>query len=361
MTTALDTMTDPAGAPLADRLVDAAVGTLELWSVWLGDALGLYTSLREAGPATPPELAERVGIAPRYAREWLEQQAVAGLLCVDDPWASADARVYRLPVEHAGVLCDPESPDHVAPLARMLRAIASVLPRVEEAYRRGTGVPFGAYGLDMACGQGAINRPLLSHAFVEAWLPRIPEIDARLRRRGVRVIDVGCGLGWSTIALAAAYPAAEVIGIDLDRASIDRARKNGAARGSRARFDCRDVAELGRGFDVAIVFESLHDMSRPVDVLSALHENLAAGGSVIVVDERVQPRFTAPGDRVERLMYGWSVSHCLPAGMDHPEADPIGTVARPAEIARVAALAGFSCCEEQSIEHDFFRVYRLRP
>ena len=69
----------------------------DVMSVYLGDRLGLYRCLRDDGPATPPELAGRAGIHPRYAREWLEQQAVTGFLEVDDVAADADTRRYTLP------------------------------------------------------------------------------------------------------------------------------------------------------------------------------------------------------------------------------------------------------------------------
>jgi Rv2258c-like winged HTH domain len=64
---------------LSERLVASTIGALELFSIHVGRALGLYDLLTQ-GPTTAPVLAERAGIAPRYAREWLEQQAVAGLI-----------------------------------------------------------------------------------------------------------------------------------------------------------------------------------------------------------------------------------------------------------------------------------------
>ena len=82
---------------LAGRLVGAVLASLDLQAVYLGDRLGLYRALEEGGPATPPELAERAGIHPRYAREWLEHQAVGSILDVDDPSAAADERRYTLP------------------------------------------------------------------------------------------------------------------------------------------------------------------------------------------------------------------------------------------------------------------------
>ena len=62
------------------------------------------------------ELAERAGIHARYAREWLEQQAVSGVLAVDEPALPYDERRYRLPPEHAGVVADPTHDHHLLPL-----------------------------------------------------------------------------------------------------------------------------------------------------------------------------------------------------------------------------------------------------
>ena len=47
-----------------------------------------------AGPATAADLAARAGIDARYALEWLEQQAIAGVLDVDDVAAPADERRF---------------------------------------------------------------------------------------------------------------------------------------------------------------------------------------------------------------------------------------------------------------------------
>src|SRR5690242_8233401 len=146
-----------ASEALAERLFDATVDALELLSVHLGTRLGLYDALRDGGPMTPAELAARAGIHPRYAREWLEQQAVAGLLAVEH--GAGDERRFALPADHAGVLADPDDPAHVAPFAGMLAGIGGVLPALAEAYRTGAGVPYARYGADFRHGQGGINRP----------------------------------------------------------------------------------------------------------------------------------------------------------------------------------------------------------
>ena len=142
---------------LTERIVSSTIGTLELFTVHLGRALGLYDSLTQ-GPVTFPELAARAGIAPRYAREWLEQQAAAGLVAASTD-ESPEGRTYELPAAHQAVLLDPTDPAHVGPLADMVAGIAGVLDRLPAAFRTGDGVPYADYGAAFRHGQGAINRP----------------------------------------------------------------------------------------------------------------------------------------------------------------------------------------------------------
>jgi 2-polyprenyl-3-methyl-5-hydroxy-6-metoxy-1,4-benzoquinol methylase len=347
---------------LVERLFGATIGTLELFGVYIGDRLGLYAALARGDAFDPEELARRAGIAPRYAREWLEQQAVAGLLDVED--GGNGERRYRLPAGHADVLVDPESDFYLAPFASLLSGIGGVLPDVVDAYRTGGGVPFSKYGADLRDGQAAINRPAFTHEMA-SWIAAMPDVEARLRSEPpARVADVGCGVGWSTLALARSFPEANVEGIDLDEASIDDARRNAAEAGmtDAVSFQVRDAADpAAKGaYDLACMFEALHDTPRPAEVLSALREMLRDGGSMLLADERVADSFTAPGDELERMMYGWSISHCLPAAMVDQPAEPTGTVLREPTVRELASRAGFESVEVLPIESDFFRFYRLR-
>jgi hypothetical protein len=77
---------------LSTRLLESTIHALELHSIYLGKELGLYAALRSGVPLTPPELADATGIALRYAREWLAQQAVAGLLRVEGASSAPDER-----------------------------------------------------------------------------------------------------------------------------------------------------------------------------------------------------------------------------------------------------------------------------
>jgi hypothetical protein len=345
---------------LAERLFGATLGALELFSVYLGTELGLYRTLERHGALTPAELSDHAGIAPRYAREWLEQQAVAGLLDVHE---GAERR-FHLPPEHARALVHADDAAHVAPFAHMLAGIGGVLPRVAQAYRTGGGVPYTAYGSEFRHGQGHINRPAFLNDLPAGWIDAMPDVRARLLEGG-RVADVGCGQGFSTIAMARQFPRATVEGYDADQASVGDALRHAVAAGltDGIAFIAGDATAVGeRGpYDLVLILETLHDLPHPVETLTAVRGSLAPGGAVLVVDERVADAFTAPGDEVERMMYGWSVTHCLPTQMVDDPSAALGTVLRSGTVRELAAEAGYSGVDVLGVENDFFRLYRLDP
>jgi 2-polyprenyl-3-methyl-5-hydroxy-6-metoxy-1,4-benzoquinol methylase len=198
------------------------------------------------------------------------------------------------------------------------------------------------------------------------WLPAMADIDLRLRSQpSARVADLGCGSGWSSLAIAEAYPLVRVDGLDLDTASIAQARENAmtSGLGDRVNFVERNAAdpELAGQYDLVTAFETVHDMADPVGALRAMKSLVAPAGAVLIADERVAEEFSAPGDELERFMYGWSALHCLPVGMVDPPAVGTGTVMRPATLRRYAGEAGFSNVKILAIEHDFWRFYRLFP
>jgi SAM-dependent methyltransferase len=349
---------------LLERLFGAAIETLELASVHLGDRLGFYRALADGGDATPAELAARTGTTERYVREWLEQQAVAGFLSVDDGNAEPSERRYALPAAHRPVFVDEEDLSYLAPLARLAVGVLGPMDALLEAYRGGGGVPYEAYGVDVRDGVGAINRPMFVNQLA-GWLASIPDVDERLRAQPpARVADVACGSGWSSIAIARAYPEVTVDAIDADTESIETARRNVADAGlaDRVRPAVHDAsdAELRGRYDLVTIFEALHDMADPVAVLTAARGVLAEGGSVFIGDERVADTFTAPAGEIERLQYAFSVLHCLPATRAEGDHTAHGTILRAPTLLEWAGKAGFTEPAVLDIANDFWRFYRLR-
>jgi 2-polyprenyl-3-methyl-5-hydroxy-6-metoxy-1,4-benzoquinol methylase len=241
-----------------------------------------------------------------------------------------------------------------------------VLPQLLDAYRSGGGVEWSDYGRDMIEAQGDFNRPWLVNSFGSAYLPAVPDVHERLTADPpARVADVACGVGWAAIAIARAYPNVRVDGFDLDPLSIDLARANAEAAGvaDRVTFETRDAghpAAAGR-YDLAVMIEALHDLSRPVEVLEAMRGMLAPGGTAIIADEKTADTFTAPADPLERMFYGFSVTCCLPAAMTEQPSAGTGTVMRSDTLERYAADAGFRSAEILDLEHDALRFFRLTP
>ena len=347
---------------LVERLFEAVLGFNDLHAVYIGDRLGLYAALA-GGASTPPEVAAAAGCDDRYVREWLEHQAVGGILEVEDAAAAPEERRYRIPPGHDEVLLDRDSVNYMSAFARMMVGMVQPLPRVLEAFRTGAGVPYADFPPDFVEGQGDMNRTQFVNLLASEWLPALPDVDERLRSEGARVADVACGTGWSSVAIAKAYPGVRVDGFDLDPASIELAREVARSEGvdDRVDFHVQDAAdpELAHRYDLVTVFEAVHDMAKPVEALRAIRELLADGGVALVADEKVADEFTAPGDEVERVMYGWSILHCLPVGrVEQPSAET-GTAMRESTFRRYAAEAGFGDVQVVPIEHDFWRFYRL--
>jgi SAM-dependent methyltransferase len=350
---------------LGERVFAAAIGMVEVASIYIGGRLGLYRALTDGGDATSGELAVRTGTAQRYIREWLEQQAVAGFLTVDDANLPEGERRYHLPVEHRPVLVDADKLSYVTPLTGIAVDVLGPIEQLLDAYRTGAGVPFEAYGVNFVDAIGAINRPQFLH-LVGGWLASVPEIHARLHAAPpARIADVAAGTAHSSIAIARAYPLVTVDAIDIDAASIERGRANVVAAGleDRIRPVRRDAGAgaLGGPYDLVTVFEALHDMNHPVAALRAARESLAENGRVLIADERVAERFSPPGDELERLNYGFSVLHCLAVGLLDPDSAGTGTVIRPDTVRRYATEAGFRRVDVLPIEHDFWRFFYLTP
>jgi 2-polyprenyl-3-methyl-5-hydroxy-6-metoxy-1,4-benzoquinol methylase len=353
---------EPAVEEFAGGLFMACLATMELANVELGVRLGLYEALAGAGPVTAGELAGRAGIAPRYAREWLEQQAVAGVVEVDDTTKAPDERRFELPNAHAHVLLDDDSEACMKPCASVVPWLATALDIMVEEFKDGTGAAFGRFDLHDV--QAAFTRPVFVNHLTQNWLPALPDIQAKLESGApVRIAEVGCGEGLAAITIARAYPNATVDGYDLDEASITSARQAAADAGvaDRARFELRDAADptIRGDYDLVMAIEMLHDVPDPVGILRTMRTLAGDSGTVLVVDERTEETFTVPTNEMERFFYSFSTLHCLAVSMQDGGAGT-GTVIRPATMRGYATDAGFTTVDTLDVDHPQFVLYQLR-
>jgi SAM-dependent methyltransferase len=370
-TSALPETPDPDAArrdALRDRLNQAMTGALELYAVYLGERLGLYDALADGAFVTAAELAARTDAHERYVREWLEQQTLAGIVEVDDRTAAPGDRRFRLPAGHVEVLTDRDSLNYWTPQARLVVGGARPIAAVLEAFRTGGGVPYAAYGADLYEGLAEAGRVAFLELMGSEWLPAMPDIHARLHDDPpARVADIGVGAGWSSIALARAYPKVRVDAFDLDPASVELARRNIAEAGlsDRVRVEMRDAGDpaLTGSYDLVAAFGCLHDMSDPVGALRAMRRLASETGTVFIgAEPKGSERFLDESTNwdVERQYYGFSLLHCLPVGMDEQPSAGTGTVMRPDVLRSYAREAGFRDVEILPIDDAWSGFYRLR-
>src|SRR5439155_16863012 len=197
-----------------------------------------------------------------YASEWLEHQKIGGILDPDDPDAGPDQRQYSLPEEHAEVLLDRDSLNHVGSSARGMMAIARQSLALEEAFRTGGGVSWEEFGDDMRLAQERTNRPVFLNLLGQDWMTRVPDVDEKLKTaEAPRIAEIGSGGGWASIAFAKAYPRATVNGFDLDEPSVARANENAKQEGldDRVSFERRDAGDpkLAGSYDLVTAVECI--------------------------------------------------------------------------------------------------------
>lgn len=314
-------------------------GGMSVPTVRLGFRLGLFDALGEA-PATASELAARAGgLHERYVREWALAQAANGYVDHDP---STDR--FSLSSEQAMVFVHRDSPVYLAGAFELIAAMIEAEAKVEQCFRRGTGVRWGDHAGCLFCATGAFFRPGYVNNIVPNWIPALDGVEARLHA-GAAVADVGCGVGFSTLLMADAYPESRFVGFDFHGPSIDEARRHAAEHGygDRVRFEVAAAKEIAEtGFDLVTMYDCLHDMGDPRGCAMHMRRILAPDGVWMIVEPIAGD---APADNmnpVGRLYYNASTMICVPTSLDQEVGAALGAQAGEARLAEVIRDGGFA-------------------
>ena len=313
-------------------------GAMSVPTVRVGLRLGLFEALTH-GPATAAELAVRAGgLHERYVREWALAQAANGYIDFDP---AADR--FSISPEQAMVFVNPDSPVYLAGAFELIAAMIEAEPKVEQCFRHGTGVRWGDHAGCLFCATGAFFRPGYVNNIVQAWIPALRGVEARLRS-GAKVADVGCGVGFSTLLMAEAYPASKFTGYDFHAPSIEEARRHAQAHGlsERVRFEvaaAKDIAD--GGFDLVTMYDCLHDMGDPRGCAAHMRGILKPGGTWMIVEPIAGDSPEQNFNPVGRLYYNASTMICVPTSLDQEVGEGLGAQAGEARLAQIVREAGF--------------------
>ena len=332
-------------------------GATTVLMVSLGDELGFYDVLASGTPMAAAELAEAAGCNARLTQEWLDQQASAGYVVYD-----AETLTYALPVEHAMALAQRQSPVFVAGGTIAMVAMFEDFEKVAAAFRGDGGLAWGDHSDHLFRGTAEFFRPGYQHHLTTDWIPALDGVTERLSREGAMIADVGCGHGISSVVMAQAYPVAEIHGFDYHAPSIDAAREGAgiAGVGDRAHFQVAGADAFRGTFDLICFFDCLHDMGDPVGIAEHAKDQLAEGGTVMLVEP------FAHGDKVAnhhspaaKMLYGASTAICTPNSLSQDVGRAMGAQAGEPGMSAVFAEAGYSQFRRVA-ETPFNLVYEAR-
>jgi SAM-dependent methyltransferase len=352
----MSTIDEDQLAELLGRFVNDLGATISAGNVLIGDQLGLYQALAEAGPLTPKELAAYTGTAERYVREWLPGQAAGGYISYD-----ADTATYSMTEAQAQAFADPAG--LLLPGAFQL-AVACLSDRsmILDAFRTGRGVAWGEHDPDVFTGCERFYRPGYVANLVSSWIPAVAGLSERLAA-GVPVADVGCGLGASSRILADTYPASSVRGFDPHEESIELARKatTEVGLGNRCGFAVARAQDFpGTGYGLVATFDCLHDMGDPVGAARHIRAALGPDGVWLIVEPYAGGSVVENLNPVGRVYYSFSTFLCVPHAISENANDPLGNQAGEAPIGAVVKAAGFTTFRRVA-ETPFNLVYEARP
>jgi SAM-dependent methyltransferase len=323
----------------------------------IGEKLGLYKAMAHAGPLSSEEVAERAGVAERPVREWLRNQAAGGYVTYD-----VESDRYELPDEQALALAEEESPFYILGVYDSIASLYADENKIIDAFRSGKGMGWHEHDPRLFHGTERFFKPGYRLHLVDEWIPALDGMQEKLER-GVRVADVGCGHGASTVLMAEAFPESEFVGFDYHEASIQQARERAAEAGidDRVRFEVAAAQDYpGSGYELVAMFDCLHDMGDPVGAAAHVYETLDPEGSWMIVEPFAGDSVGENLTPVGRVFYGASTVICTPASLSQDVGLALGAQAGEQRLAEVIKEGGFGEVR-RATETPFNLVLEAKP
>lgn len=263
----------------AKSLLSHAAGYASHRTVAIGLRTGLIDTLAEhADGLTPEELAGRTGLDGFYVGVWCRSALSAGLCSREDDR-------FRLAPHMDTLLLDQHSPAYVGGLFLVFEQ-HELFDRFEEALPSGERLWWDQCSPDWIAGVARTGIPFYTR-LIPGGLAQVPGLEDRLQA-GCRIVDTACGAGVGLMRLAEHYPACEIVGVDGDAHTIERAQERASEAGMTDRVELvvSPLEEMHIDEPATLVINniSMHECRDINQVTRNVRDALEPGGWFVISD-----------------------------------------------------------------------------
>ncbi len=312
-------------------------GAIGILMSYMGDQAGVYKVLEEIGPCTHEELADKSGIDARYLREWLSSNVALGYIDYDP-----EKDHFSLSPEQAALFAHEGEPTCMQGFFQAIVSQYEAHETAVDVFKTGRGRPWSDHSSCCFCGTDRFFRPGYAANLVQSWIPALDGVDAKLKAGG-KIADIGCGHGSSTLLLAQSYPKSTVHGFDFHGPSIEQAKAKAKAAGvTNVEFHTVAAKDYpGDDFDLACIFDALHDMGDPVGAAAHIKQSLKSDGTFMVVEPLAGDSLAENLNVLSGIFYGFSTTICVPTSKSQEVGLSLGAQAGEKRLTQVLNEAGF--------------------
>ena len=343
----------------AEAFAEKMIDILNNGALALMSSIGHRTQLFDVMSGLPPSTSEQIAMAARlkerYVREWLGAMVTGGIVEYDP-----DHGTYRLPPEHAASLIRAAAPDNIAVFAQYIPLMGTVEDKIVECFKKGGGVPYSDFGRFHKVMAEDSGQTVVA-ALMDSILYLVPGLVDDLKR-GIGVLDVGCGSGRALNLMARHFPKSRFTGYDISEEAIAVGRTEAQQQGIvNLKFDIKDVTALDDSlqYDLITAFDAIHDQAQPDHVLQGIAAALHPHGTFLMQDIAASSQVHKNIDHpVGPLLYTLSCMHCMTVSLASNGAG-LGTMWGEELARKMLKEAGFTKIESKKLPHDFQNIYYI--
>lgn len=335
----------------AGTLVDTFNKASLTMMISLGHRSGLFDSMARTEPLTSQQIADKANLNERYVREWLGAMSTGSIIEYDD-----ENKTYKLPDEHAAFLTRQAGADNFALFAQYIPAVAKNEDDILNCFKSGGGLSYDKYYRFYH----AMNEDLsVIGTFSNQFLPIMNLLEEKLRK-GISVLDAGCGTGALLNHLASEFPNSRFTGLDFTDFAIELARKEAEDKGlTNVEFGIKDLSDFDttapeNKYDFVMTIDAIHDQHKPKNVLKGIYKSLKEDGVYLMVDINGTGHVHKDAENpFAPLLYSISCMHCVPVSLGQG-GEGLGAMWGEEKIREYVIQAGFSSVEIKNFPTDPF-------